>query len=103
MPFQLFSTDFRTISFIGEKVGTASNGREAMAAFPAARREDFPPACCLHARAEAVFLVATAHSWLIGAFRQSVLPLAELLARIEFDSVVEGSERVKKARCRVVS
>ncbi len=71
-----------------------------MAAFPAARREDFPPACGLHARAEAVLLVAAAHSWLIGAFRQSVLPLAELPARIEFASVVGRFKVVKEARRR---
>ncbi len=67
-----------------------------MAALPAARREDFPPARALHARAEAVLLVAAAHSWLIGAFRQSVLPLAGLPAQTEIDSVVGPSKVVKE-------
>ncbi len=73
-----------------------------MAALPAARREDFPPARTLHARAEAVLLVAAAHSWLIGAFRQSVLPLAKLAAQTESVSVVGASRAVKEGRPWVV-
>ncbi len=46
------------------------DGREAIAPLPAARRKDFASAFRLHARAEAVRLVATPNFGLEGAFRQ---------------------------------
>ena len=50
--------------------GERLDGCEAIASLPAARRKDFASTFRLHARAEAVRLVATAHFGLEGAFRQ---------------------------------
>ena len=49
------------------------DGRKAMAALLAARREDLAAPFGLHARAEAMRLVATAHFGLKGTFRQRKL------------------------------
>ena len=52
-----------------------------MAALPAPRREDLAAPYGLHARAEAVRFVATAHFGLKGAFRQRVLLCLKLADR----------------------
>src|SRR5579871_4768736 len=60
------------------KVRDASDAGKAMASFFAALRKNFASTLALHARAETVLLVATAHVGLKCAFRQRIFSLSIL-------------------------
>ena len=57
----------------GSPPGSTSDSREAMTSLFAAPGKDFPSTLALHAFAEAVFLVTTAHMVLKSTFRQRIL------------------------------
>ena len=65
-----YSARLRRRKDLGKVKGGVLDARKTVASFPASFSENFSSASALHARAEAVFLVTTAHVRLKRTFRQ---------------------------------